>query len=365
MHIVVQREDLLKPLGGVANVVERRQIKPVLSHVLLTAQGWFTVVGTDLEVELKAAIANTEIKAPGAITVPGRKLFDIVRALPALAQVEMKLEGERLIVKARNSRFSLVTLPAADFPNVEEVAADVALVWPAEKLKRLLEKTHFCMAQQDARYFLNGLLLDIHASQVRLVTTDGHRLALASYGPLDGAEPRQAILPKKAVAELIRLCGDTGTMVELRIGSNHLHAQVEGASLTAKLIDGRFPDYEKVVPKEQQIQAVLERSALRESLGRVAILASEKYRGVRFTLTPGKLVLSAQNPEQEEAREELAAEYQGDEIEMGFNVNYVQEAIAALEGDEIEFALADGNSSATLRSASSPDLLYVVMPMRL
>ena len=365
MHVQIQREDLLKPLGVVANVVERRQLKPVLSHVLLTAGTTLTLLGTDLDVELKAVAERAEIRAPGAITVPGRKLLDIVRAMPALATIDLRVEGERMVIKAKTSRFTLVTLPAAEFPASEDVASGAEVVWPAEKLRRLLEKTHFCMAQQDARYFLNGLLLDVQEDKVRMVATDGHRLAMASYEMPGTTEGRQAILPRKAVAELIRLCGDTGAEVRVGVSGNHVQASVAGLRLLGKLIDGRFPDYEKVIPQQGKVRAVLEREALKESLHRVAILASEKYRGVRFGLSSGRLSLSAQNPEQEEAREEIPAEYEGDEVEMGFNVNYVLDAISALEGDEIEISMVDADSSATLRSPASTDLLYVVMPMRL
>lgn len=365
MQVRIQREDLLKPLSVVANVVERRQLKPSLSHVLLTATDTLTLVGTDLDVELKAVVERAEIRQAGAITVPGRKLLDIVRALPALATVDLRLDEGRMVIKAKNSRFTLVTLPASEFPAGEEAAMGADVLWPAAKLRRLLEKTHFCMAQQDARYFLNGLLMDVLADEVRMVATDGHRLALARYEGVGATESRQAIVPRKAVTELIRLCADADSEVSVGIGGNHVRAAVGGLQLLGKLIDGRFPDYEKVIPRGAGVRAVLERELLKESLHRVAILASEKYRGVRFGLSTGRLTLSAQNPEQEEAREELPAEYEGEDLEIGFNVNYVLDAISALEGDEVEISLVDANSSATLKSPASADLLYVVMPMRL
>lgn len=366
MHIRVQREELLKPLALVANVIDRRQAQqPILGHVLLHTDQSLEITGTDLEVELKTRVGNMKVLAEGSITVPGRKLFDIIRALPALAEIELKQDGERMVIKARSSRFTLATLPARDYPNIEMAAWDTEMEWAPEVLRRLLEKTHFCMAQQDARYFLNGLLFDVAETGIRVVATDGHRLAVAEQALEAPGAPRQVIVPRKGVLEMMRLLGEGAKTVAVALSSNHVRVQAAESVLISKLIDGRFPDYEKVIPEKHKMIARVPRAELRESLARVAILASEKYRGVRLALTPGLLTLTAQNPEQEEAREELKIDYAGDDIEVGFNVGYLGDAVAALDGDEIELGLSDANSSTTLRAAASEGLFYIIMPMRL
>ncbi|MHB8564200.1 MAG: DNA polymerase III subunit beta [Acidiferrobacteraceae bacterium] len=365
MHIRVPREDLLKPLALVANIVDRRQIQPILSHILLQAEEYLDITGTDLEVEIKSRIPGIHVVAGGAVTVPGRKFFDIVRALPALIEVDIRQEGERLVVKARTSRFSLATLPARDFPNIESSSWGHEIAWTSVALRRLLEKCHFCMAQQDARYFLNGLLIDVGPARVRVVTTDGHRLAVAEQPLGVAVEPFQVIVPRKGVMELLRLLGDGVGEVTTAFNTNHIRVQSGTSGLISKLIDGRFPDYEKVIPPPHKTVVRVSRLALKESLARAAILASEKYRGVRLALTANHLTLTAQNPDQEEAREEIAVDYTGEEIELGFNVGYLADAVAALDGDEIELGLSDANSSITLRMPGSTDLFYVIMPMRL
>ncbi|MHB1515407.1 MAG: DNA polymerase III subunit beta [Acidiferrobacteraceae bacterium] len=365
MHIRISREDLLKPLALVANIVDRRQIQPILGHILLQAEDYLDITGTDLEVEVKSRIPGIRVVAGGAVTVPGRKFFDIVRALPALAETDIRQEGERLIVKARSSRFSLTTLPVRDFPNIEPSSWDHEIPWAGAALRRLLEKSHFCMAQQDARYFLNGLLVDVGPGRVRVVATDGHRLAVAEQPLGVSVEPFQAIVPRKGVMELLRLLGESTGEVTTSFSTNHIRAQSGTSGLISKLIDGRFPDYEKVIPPHHKTVVRVSRLALKDGLARAAILASEKYRGVRLALAANHLTLTAQNPDQEEAREEIAVDYAGEELELGFNVGYLADAVAALDGDEIELGLSDANSSSTLRMPGSTDLFYVIMPMRL
>lgn len=365
MHIRAAREELLKPLSFVANIVDRRQIQPILGHILLETEDSLRMTGTDLEVELRSTMSALTVVSGGAVTVPGRKLFDIVRALPAGAEIEIRQEGERLLIKTARSRFSLTTLPARDFPNITPPAWECDLQWTTEALRRLLEKTHFCMAQQDARYFLNGLLMDITPGRVRMVATDGHRLAIAEQ-PLDpSVAARQVIIPRKGVMEIMRLLADGASGVITDLSMNHIRIQAGDSELISKLIDGRFPDYEKVIPAEHKTKVRVRRLALKDALARVAILASEKYRGVRLTLSENRLTLTAQNPDQEEACEELAVEYTGDEVELGFNVGYLADAVSALAGDEVELGLSDPNSSTTVRAPESSDLFYVIMPMRL
>jgi DNA polymerase-3 subunit beta len=365
MKFSAARETLLKPLQTVVGVVERRQTMPILSNVLLSAQGGkLQITATDLEVEM---VAEAEIKGDGAgeITVPGRKLHDIFRALPEGASVEFSLSGERLTVKAGRSRFTLSTLRAGDFPTVEEIGAKQTLRVNKADLRRLVEKTHFSMAQQDVRYYLNGLLLETDKKRLRGVATDGHRLALCEV-ELAGAATRdeQLIVPRKGVLELSRLLDGDGE-VQLALGANHIRVQLDGVRLTSKLIDGRFPEYSRVVPTQPKNVLKADRNLLRQALQRTAILSNEKYRGVRLELAPNSVTLQANNPEQEEAVETLEVEYAGEPMEIGFNVNYLLDALAAVDGELVEFGVQDANSSCLIREPGNDRTKFVVMPMRL
>ena len=366
MQISIQREDLLKPLGFVAGVVERRQTLPILSNVLLRQSGNnLQLAGTDLEVEV---FVNTSLSSgtDGEITVPARKLLDICRALPAQAKIDIKLDKEKVVIKSGRSRFTLQVLPASDFPVIETTQWERSISLPQKSLKDLLEKTQFCMAQQDVRYYLNGLLLELSGSRMRTVATDGHRMAMSDTELSVAVDSdKQVIIPRKGVMELNRFLEDTEEPVEVLIGNNHIRVKLKDLTFTSKLIDGRFPDYNKVVPQKQNVLLMIDRDVFRETLNRVAILSNEKYRGVRFTISDGVLKITAHNPEQEEAREEITINYQGVEIDIGFNVNYISDAIGALSSKEVEFGLTDPNSSCTLRAPGETRHQYVVMPMRL
>ena len=365
MKFSAAREIILKPLQTVVGVVERRQTMPILSNVLLSVQGnKLSVTATDLEVEM---VAETEVKAEagGEITVPGRKLHDIFRALPEGASVEISQNGDRVNVKAGRSRFTLSTLRAADFPTVEEVGAKQTLRLNKPDLRRLVDKTHFSMAQQDVRYYLNGLFLETERKRLRAVATDGHRLALSEAELLAAAaRDEQLIVPRKGVLELSRLLDGEGE-VQLALGANHIRVHLDGIRLTSKLIDGRFPEYGRVVPSEPKNLLKADRNLFRQALQRTAILSNEKYRGVRLELSPNSVVLQANNPEQEEAVETLEVEYSGDTMEIGFNVNYLLDALAAVDGEQVEFGVTDANSSCLIREPGSDRTKFVVMPMRL
>lgn len=365
MKLSVSREALLKPLQAVIGVVERRQTMPILANVLLVVKdGKVAVTGTDLEVELVATV-DVEVEAAGEITVPGRKLLDICRALPESAEVSISVSGEKLNVKSGRSRFSLMTLPAAEFPRVGDINAGQTLSISQATLAKLLDKTHFSMAQQDVRYYLNGLLLETGNKWLRAVATDGHRLALCEVELDEQKIPeQQVIVPRKGVLELQRLIGGEGEL-QIELGSNHIRIQLEDIRYTSKLIDGRFPEYERVIPQDTDNQLTADREAFRGALQRTAILSNEKYRGIRLIIKKGGLLLQAHNPEQEEAEEEVEISYSGDDIEIGFNVNYLLDAFAAIESDEIVLAVVDGNSSCLLRDPGNDDCKYVVMPMRL
>jgi DNA polymerase-3 subunit beta len=364
MKFTAAREALLKPLQAVIGVVERRQTMPILSNVLMIARdGQLSVTATDLEVELVAQ-ADVDTESGGEITVSGRKLLDICRALPEGTDVNVSVSGEKLGVRAGRSKFSLATLPAAEFPVVEDIKAGQSLSVSQETLGRLIDKTHFSMAQQDVRYYLNGMLLETSAGHLRAVATDGHRLAL-SQAELDGkVDEQQVIVPRKGVLELQRLMTGDGE-VNIEFGANHIRIQLDGIRFTSKLIDGRFPEYERVIPKESSNELKADRGAFKSALQRTAILSNEKYRGIRLVIRDSGVILQAHNPEQEEAEEELEVEYSGEDIEIGFNVNYLLDALGAVDGDEVTLSVQDSNSSCLIRQPGKDDSTFVVMPMRL
>lgn len=366
MRFKIQRESLLKPLQLVSGVVERRQTLPVLANVMLTAdtQG-ITLTGTDLEVELVARV-KLEVEEGGETTLPARKFLDICRTLPDQALIEINVEDERALVRSGRSRFTLSTLPAADFPAVESMGVAKEFEIPQGSLRQLIERTHFAMAQQDVRYYLNGLMLELAQGRLRAVATDGHRLALCET-PVDltVSGVQQVIVPRKGVAELMRLLDDTEEPARVAIGTNHIKISLPDVQFTSKLVDGRFPEYERVIPKDYDKTLHAERDALRQALTRTSILSNEKYRGVRMQLAAGVLRLTAHNPEQEEAEEELEVEYSGSELEIGFNVTYLLDALGAISADKVEMGFTNANSSCLIQAVESTRCKYVVMPMRL
>src|SRR6201986_4200113 len=365
MKLTAPREDFLGPLQSVIGVVERRQTMPVLANVLLSAKDdRVNITGTDLEVEL-VATSHVSVQQPGDITVPGRKLLDIFRSLPDKTNVTLSTEGERVSIRAGKSRFTLSTLPAAEFPLVEEINSQQTLSVPQGEFRRLIDKTHFSMAQQDVRYYLNGLLLETEGTSLRAVATDGHRLAICEATLSEAAKTSQpVIVPRKGVLELQRILGGDGN-IELAIGTNHVRAQIGAIRFTSKLIDGRFPEYGRVIPANPARKVEADRESLRQALHRTAILSNEKYRGIRLTARPDLLVIQAHNPEQEEAEDQVEVTYQGEEVEIGFNVNYLLDALGAVDGDKVEIGLTDSNSSCLIHSPDTVNTRYVVMPMRL
>jgi len=366
MNITSSRESLLRPLQAVIGVVERRQTMPILANVLLQAKdNQLSITASDLEVELVAETTVDEIKVPGEITVPARKFLDICRALPDESTIRIQLDGDRMVVKSGRSRFVLSTLPATDFPIIEDINANLEIAIGQSDLRHLLEKTHFSMAQQDVRYYLNGLLVEIGGGCVRAVATDGHRLALCEIEAGDQSDAtQQVIIPRKGVLELQKLLGDDGD-VTLSIGANHVRASIGQIRFTSKLIDGRFPDYDRVIPKPEGNLLIIGRDYLRSALQRAAILSNEKYRGVRLDLAAKSLRIQANNPDQEEAQDELEVDYSGADMEIGFNVNYLLDALAAVDTEDVEVGFVDSNSSCVIKCPGDVDSKFVVMPMRL
>ena len=365
MKVSATREHLLEALQSVIGVVERRQTMPILSNVLLSARdNRLRITGTDLEVELVAA-AEVTVQQAGDVTVPGRKLLDIVRNIPDKAQVTLSRENEKVLVRGGRSRFSLSSLPAGEFPLIEDINAQYSLELRAQDFRRLIDKTHFAMAQQDVRYYLNGTLLETDGKALRAVATDGHRLSWCEVA-LSGKsrETHQIILPRKGVLELQRLLDGEGD-IEVAIGSNHIRIQIGEVRFTSKLIDGKFPEYGRVIPASPPRIMSAPKDAMRAALQRTAILSNEKYRGVRLTFAPSLLTVQAHNPEQEEAEDQLEVGFAGDELEIGFNVSYLLDALAAIETETVEVGLTDANSSCLIRAPGDTTVKYVVMPMRL
>ena len=370
MKFSIARDALIKPLNLVAGVVERRQTLPILSNVLLALEDkTLSLTGTDLEVELIGRVELEAAGVDGEVTVPARKLVDICKSLPESSTIEFSLEGGKATVKAGRSRFTLSTLPAADFPAVEGGAGSVALSLDQSLVKQLIDGTAFAMAQQDVRYYLNGLYLEILGGRLRVVATDGHRLALATGPALVEAADTGVIIPRKGVLELSRLL-DGSVPLELAIGTNHIRATNEQFTFTSKLVDGKFPDYERVIPKNADKSVIGERGELKQAFTRTAILSNEKYRGVRLKLSENSLDITANNPEQEQAEEAVGVQYTGTELEIGFNVSYLLDVLSVLEQPQVRLSLSDEASSALLENAEppsegEPERLYVVMPMRL
>lgn len=366
MKFTVGREALLAALQAVVGVVERRQTMPILSNLLLKAdQNRLAITATDLELELVSQLP-VEVTQPGAATVPARKLFDICRGLPAGAQIECETQERRVRVASGRSRFLLATLPSEEFPFLETIEGGSLLTVDQGAFKKLIERTQFAMAHQDVRYYLNGLLLVVAPDMLRAVATDGHRLALSQVAGETGVETAtQAIVPRKAITELQRLLAPTEGQIQITLTANHLQVGLPDLRFTSKLIDGRFPDYERVIPERGDKFVTGDCEVVRQALARTAILSNDKYKGVRLALGENRLCLQAQNPEHEEAEDEVELTYEGGPIEIGFNVTYLMEALAAMEGECFVLELTGPDSSGLLYAQSDNSSQYVVMPMRL
>lgn len=367
MKFTVSRETILKPLQLVAGVVERRQTLPVLANVLLVLEGkQLSLTGTDLEVEIVGRVNLEGDVRDGEVTVPAKKFLDICKSLPDGSQIEFTQDEQKVVVKSGRSRFSLSTLPATDFPAVEQGAQDLRFSCPQKEVRSLIDKTSFAMAQQDVRYYLNGMLWEIRPQALRVVATDGHRLAMCTREiSNDVSEARQAILPRKGVIELSRLLDDGDAEVEIVMGSSHIRANTEAFTFTSKLVDGKFPDYERVLPKGGDKIVIGNRAELKNSFARTSILSNEKYRGVRLLLENNQLTVVANNPEQEEAEDQVVVDYTGDSLEVGFNVSYLQDVANVIDTENVKMILSDSNSSAVLEATEDTGAVYVVMPMRL
>ncbi|MGQ0544663.1 MAG: DNA polymerase III subunit beta [Betaproteobacteria bacterium] len=365
--IKAKRDDILVPLSAVSGIIERRHTLPILSNVLLDCAGnSLSFLATDIEIQITA---RTDVAVGGdtrAVTVGARKLLDILRALPDATEVNVQQQDKRLTVKAGKSRFTLQTLPAEDFPRLAKPSGPTARFSLSQKaLRRLLGLVQYAMAQQDIRYYLNGLLTVIEQGQLKLVATDGHRLAFAS-AKIDADVPRQeVIVPRKTVLELTKLLADVDDEVSIELSATQASFSFGSVELVSKLIDGKFPDYTRVIPTQHKNRLQVGREPLRQALLRAVILSNEKFRGVRWVLADGALKIVSSTAEQEEAHEELEVKYAGDALDIGFNVNYLLDVLNNVPGADVECAFGDASSSALISYATEKDFKYVVMPMRI
>jgi DNA polymerase-3 subunit beta len=366
MKFQIDKETLLDPLQQIIGAVEKRQTMPALSNVLIrTTDNSLTLTATDLEIELVSQIGMV-VDEPGEITVPARKLLDICKSLTNESLINFTVNDNKALVQSGRSRFSLATLPANDFPALDPINSIYEFQISQKTLRDIIDKTAFAMAQQDVRYYLNGLMLEVSSNYLRAVATDGHRLAYCEKETnADIADIKQVILPRKGVLELVRLLNDSDDTVKITLGSNHLQVEFNQLRLTSKLIDGRFPDYNRVMPIDGNNIITADRDQLRQALIRASILSNEKYRGIRLTLEKDLIKLQAQNPDQEEADVELEVVYPGDDIEIGFNVNYMLDVLNVTGSEIVQAALRDSNSSFLLTYPDQQDCKYVIMPMRL
>ena len=366
MKIVTTRESLLEPLQQIAGVVERRQTLPILANILVNvSNGTMNLTATDLEVELKTK-AEAESEGDIDFTIPARKILDICKSLPDDAKINLDLDKDKAKLRSGKSRFTLSVLPARDYPVIEPTASSSVFKIKENILKRLIEKTQFAMAQQDVRYYLNGMLLELRSGDIRTVATDGHRLAMSERKSVIPEDiDMQIILPRKAVIELSRLLNDHENDIQVELSNNYIRVVLSNAVFVSKLIDGRFPDYQRVMPADSDKLVKVDKTQFKQSLSRASILSNEKYRGIRFSIDPGILQLQAHNPEQEEAEEELDINYDGDNLKIGFNVGYLLDAIGAISENDVVIELKDSNSSALIYGEGNNESKYVVMPMRI
>src|SRR5712692_4936413 len=365
--IKAKRDELLTPLAAVSGIIERRHTLPILSNVLIDGSGEaLSFLATDIEIQISARSELGSAHEARALTVGARKLLDILRAFPEDTEVSLQLQDKRLLVKAGRSRFTLQTLPAEDFPRLAKAPGEVArFALPQKALRRVLGLVQYAMAQQDIRYYLNGLLMVVEGGELKLVATDGHRLAFTSL-PLSANLPRQeAIVPRKTVVELVKLLAESDDEVRIELSATQAAFSFGAIELVSKLIDGKFPDYTRVIPTQHKNRLQAEREPLRQALQRAAILSNEKFRGVRWVLTDGSLKIVSSNADQEEAQEELEVRYAGDALDIGFNVNYLLDVLNNVSGKELECAFGDSSSSALISYASEKGFKYVVMPMRI
>jgi DNA polymerase-3 subunit beta len=374
MQFTIALDDLLHPLQSVIGVVEKRQTLPILSNILVSINdGKVSITATDLEVEITTFFSIPDSDLSIDFTVPAKKLFDICKNIDQGSELYFDLKENKLILKARKSRFMLSTLAAENFPNLDAISSASEFTLSQYDLKYLIEATQFSMANQDVRYYLNGLLFEIFNNELRTIATDGHRLAFAAIENLSNQinlprdTTQQIIVPRKAITELNRLLSDTEEKIRIALSASHLNIKFDKLEFTTKLIDGRFPDYKRVIPQSELCNKniITDRQLLKQSLSRIAVLSTEKYKAARLEFSHNNLLAVVHNPEHEEAEENIAIEYTGEDFTIGFNVSYLVDALNAIDDDQVKLSLTDANSSCLIQGLNSDASKYVVMPMRL
>ncbi len=370
MQVTIQRAALFKVLQMISGIVERKQTMPVLANVLIkVSPGALSLTATDTGLELIATLVPTATEGDWMTTVSARKLLDICRALPEAAEVKLTLEGNNVVLRSGRSRFLLATLPATDFPALEKVSFDMAFSLPQAALRQLLDSVHFAMGQQDIRHYLNGTLVDIAQGTIKCVATDGHRLALSQLegAAVDGLGSR-VILPRKSVLELLRLLeAGNETSVTLHLGKDHMRVEAGEWTLTSGLVSAQYPDYQRLIPRKIEHFATADREILRLGLLRAAILCNEKFRGVTLQMAADSLRIMANNPEQEEVEDIIALEYQGNDLEIGFNVAYLLDVVSTLSTERVRWSFSDPDEGVLIEpvdASGGHSSFYVVMPVR-
>jgi DNA polymerase-3 subunit beta len=362
----INREVLLKPLSNVTGIVERRHTLPILSNLLLEAKNnTIQLTTTDLEMQISLSI-QAELQETLSTTISAKKLLDICRSLPDAIDIDLVSKDSRMTVKAGKSRFNLQTLPAADYPVMTKVTGEaIQIQLPQIAFKRLLKQVDFAMAQQDIRYYLNGLLLEVDGNKLNLVGTDGHRLSFTSATLSQSYEKTDVILPRKTVIELIKLLEDSDEEVSIELAAGQVNFAFGDMRIISKVIDGKFPDYHRVIPTAHTNTFSVNRVAILTAMQRASILSNEKYRGIRMVLSEDNIKLISTNTEQEEAEEELEISYKQDSLDIGFNVTYLIDVLNNTQQENINFSFADANSSCLITIPEDNDYKYVVMPMRI
>ncbi len=366
--IQASRDSILKPLLTVAGIVEKRHTLPILANVMMRKDAErVSFLASDVEIQISTTAELGTGADSAATTVSARKLIDILRALPENIDVAIKVDDKRATIQAGRSRFTLQTMPVEDFPTVNtEHDWPASFTVPQKQLRHLFQMVHFAMAVQDVRYYLNGLLLVTSRDRLRVVATDGHRLAYCE-ATIDAAalQQREVIIPRKSVLELQRLLSDTDEPVHVDVADNQIRFRFAEVEFVSKLVEGKFPDYQRVIPTTHSRRFLVPREMFASSLSRASILTSDKFRGVRLTLEPGALKIQANNAEQEEAQEEVETDYDGERLEIGFNVGYLQDVLANLKTEQIQAEFGDANTSALITVPGDSQFKYVVMPMRI
>lgn len=363
----IDKNTLLKPLQTIMGVVERKQPLPILSNVLIEKRNTeLFLTTTDLEIQISSFITDkNQENIDAAITVNAKKLQDILKTLPEESKISLEIKENKLQIKTNKSRFTLQTLPPADFPKIDTTVLDLYKLKLAQGiLKKLINMVQYAMAQQDIRYYLNGVLLVIEGKELKLVATDGHRLAFIKTTLLEHNEKQEAILPRKTINELMKLLTDTEEEITLKFGKNQIGMYFSNTTLTTKIIDGKFPDYDRVIPNYSN-HLTLNKVTIIQALQRAAVLSNEKFRGIRFVLTEKNLRLISNNNEQEESQEDIETNYQGQALDIGFNVNYLLEGLNNIPEEMVTFSFGDANNSILLTIPNNNDFKYVVMPMRI